>query len=81
MIHTVVWTCRKIAQKRSLPEGLQQVHQLDGGDHGHGLDVGRDVAQDGQQAVEERLQPLENGMQGDPCGCGIRLVCKTLGQY
>ena len=37
------------------------MHQLDGGDHGHGLDVGRNVAQDGQQAVEEGLQPLVAG--------------------
>ena len=36
------------------------MEQLAGGDHGHGLDVGRDVAQDGQQAVEERLQSLED---------------------
>ena len=25
-------------------EGLQEMEQLAGGDHGHGLDVGRDVA-------------------------------------
>ena len=39
-------------------EGLQEMEQLAGRDHGHGLDVGGDVAQDGQQAVEERLQSL-----------------------
>ena len=41
------------------------MEQLAGGDHGHGLDVGRDVAQNGQQAVEERLQPLENGIKDE----------------
>ena len=40
------------------------MEQLAGRDHRHGLDVGRHVAQDGQQAVEERLQPLENGDTG-----------------
>jgi hypothetical protein len=37
------------------------VNELAGRDHGHGLDVGRHVAQDGQQAVEERLQTLVAG--------------------
>lgn len=35
--------------------------QLASRDHGHGLDVGRDVAQDGQQAVEEGLETLVSG--------------------
>ena len=46
-------------------KGLEQVEQLAGRDHRHRLDVGRDVAQDGQQAVEERLQPLDGSQGGD----------------
>jgi hypothetical protein len=37
---------------------LHEVNKLAGSRHGHGLDVGGDVAQDGQQAVEEGLQPV-----------------------
>ncbi len=37
---------------------LHEVNKLAGCRHGHGLDVGGDVAQDGQQAVEEGLQPV-----------------------
>ncbi len=37
---------------------LHEVDELAGCRHGHGLDVGGDVAQDGQQAVEEGLQPM-----------------------
>ena len=39
-------------------ECLNQVKQLAGGRHGEGLDVGRDVGKDGQQTLEQRLQPL-----------------------
>ena len=39
-------------------EGLDQVQELAGGRHGEGLDVGRDVGQDGQQTLEQGLQPL-----------------------
>ena len=46
-------------------EGLQQMEQLARSDHGHGLDVGGDVAQDGQQAVEERLQSLQDSVSED----------------
>ncbi len=37
---------------------LHEVNKLAGCRHGHGLDVGGDVAKDGQQAVEEGLQPM-----------------------
>ena len=41
------------------------MEQLARRDHGHGLDVGGDVAQDGQQAVEERLQSLQDSVSED----------------
>ena len=34
------------------------MNELAGRRHGHGLDVGGHVAQDGEQAVEEGLQPV-----------------------
>ena len=42
-------------------EGLDQVQELAGGRHGEGLDVGRDVGQDGQQTLEQGLEPLVTG--------------------
>ena len=36
-------------------EGLEEMEQLAGRHHAHRLDVGRHVAQDCQQAIEERL--------------------------
>ena len=39
-------------------ECLNQVKQLAGGRHGEGLDVGRNVGKDGQQAFKQGLQPL-----------------------
>ncbi len=34
------------------------MNELAGGGHGHGLDIGGHVAQDGQQAVKQGLQPV-----------------------
>jgi hypothetical protein len=34
------------------------VNELAGGGHGHGLDIGGHVAQDGQQAVKQGLEPV-----------------------
>ena len=34
------------------------MEQLAGRDHGHGLDVGGHVAEDGQEAIEEGLETL-----------------------
>ena len=39
-------------------ERLDQVKELAGGRHGEGLNVGRDVGKDGQQALKQGLQPL-----------------------
>ena len=39
-------------------ERLDQVEELAGSRHGEGLYVGRDVGQDGQQTLEQGLQPL-----------------------
>ena len=39
-------------------EGLDQVKELAGGRHGEGLNVGRDVGKDGQQALKQGLQSL-----------------------
>ena len=39
-------------------ECLDQVEELAGGRHGEALDVGRDVGQDGQQTLEQGLEPL-----------------------
>jgi hypothetical protein len=37
------------------------VEELASCDHGHGLDVGRHVAEDGQETVEQRLETLVTG--------------------
>ena len=37
---------------------LHEVNKLAGSCHRHGLDVGRHIAEDGEQAVEERLQTV-----------------------
>ena len=39
-------------------EGLHQVHQLAGRCHRHRLEVGRDVAEDGEETLKQRLEPL-----------------------
>ena len=45
-------------QKPWRGKGFDQVKKLAGGRHGEGLDVGRDVGEDGQQALKQGLQPL-----------------------
>ena len=45
-------------QEPGCGECLDQVKELAGGCHGECLEVGRDVGEDGQQALKQGLQPL-----------------------